>query len=61
MGYIFYLRKFNMKVIMKLIVKGGFSSKLRIECLVELGYEVCIYCLLFFLSKYDIFKFIYIY
>ena len=27
------------KVIMKLITKGGFSSKLRIECLVELGHE----------------------
>lgn len=24
---------------MKLITKGGFSSKLRIECLVELGNE----------------------
>ena len=28
-----------MKVIMKLMTKGGFSSKLRIECLVELGHE----------------------
>ena len=25
--------------IMKLITKGGFSSKLRTECLVELGHE----------------------
>ena len=28
-----------MKVIMKLMTKGGFSSKLRIECLVEPGHE----------------------
>ena len=33
------LRKPNMKVIMKLMTKGGFSSKLKIECLVELGHE----------------------
>lgn len=39
MGYIFYPRKFNTKAIMKLIAKGGFSSKLRIECLVESGHE----------------------
>ena len=30
--------------IMKLITKGGFSSKLRIECLVELGHEACTQC-----------------
>ena len=33
------LRKPNMKVIMKLMTKGGFSSELRIECLVESGSE----------------------
>ena len=39
MGYIFYLKKINTKAIMKLMTKGGFSSKLRIECLVEPGHE----------------------
>lgn len=39
MGYIFYLKKIYTKVIMKLITKGGFSSKLRIECLAEPGHE----------------------
>lgn len=42
MGYIF-LSQENLKTLtkapMKLRAKGGFSSKLRIECLIELGHE----------------------
>ena len=61
MGYIFYPRKFNTKAIMKLIAKGGFSSKLRIECLVESGQEARTHRPSPSSSKYDILKPIYIY
>lgn len=39
MGYIFYTRTSSTKTLMKLRVKGGFSSKLRIERSVESGHE----------------------
>lgn len=39
MGYIFYSRTTSTKTFMKLKAKGGFSSKLRIESLIEQGNE----------------------
>lgn len=29
------------EIIMKLKIEGGFSSKLRVECLIEFGNEAC--------------------
>lgn len=44
MGYIFYTRtQFPTKNLMKLRTNGGFSSKLRIESLIELGHEASTY------------------
>ena len=41
---------------MKLITKGGFKSKLRIECLFELGHEVCTHHPSPSSNKYDALK-----
>ena len=55
------LRKPNTKVIMELITKGGFSSKLRTECLVELGHEARTHCPSPSSNKNDALKSIHIY
>lgn len=40
MGYILFLKS-TTEIIMKLKIEGGFSSKLRVECLIEFGNEAC--------------------